>query len=187
VPRKAPKKTAYPNNKQNPNKNLKVLDALGVSQNLYEFESHSSRDAETKQGHQARTKNSQLGQILHKEHWPVERLAGYSIRPGLSASIGYYHQNSGLSDTDGSGVAGRTAYSPSNGATLGLSISPTTNSSKHAFRVTSNSTLAGMAMERQPSATLELLHRIEKLSDYLKSCLSRKIKLTNTQHQALCP
>jgi hypothetical protein len=78
VPRKAPKKTAYPNNKQNPNKNLKALDALGVSQNLYEFESHSSRDAETKQGHQARTKISQPGQILHKAHWSVERLAGYA-------------------------------------------------------------------------------------------------------------
>ena len=41
----------------------------------------------------------------------------------MSASIGYYHQNGGLSNTDGSGVAGRTAYNLSNGATLGFNIS----------------------------------------------------------------
>jgi len=48
---------------------------------------------------------------------------GYSITPDLSASIGYYHQNSGLSNTDGSGVAGRIAYNLSNGVTLGFNIS----------------------------------------------------------------
>jgi hypothetical protein len=37
--------------------------------------------------------------------------------------IGYYHQNSELSNTDGSGVAGRIAYNLSNGVTLGFNIS----------------------------------------------------------------